>query len=167
MDPVDLKLQKMRLLGTLVINAGTGTVNIDDTCFMQPARADFPVLIVKGKTVLEIYHATRQYLSEADESHNFNPSGAPYLDVTDTDMADQYPSEIRGLIHVIGNVTIQHSGIYRGAILVQGTVTVDTDAPQIIWDRNLIMNPPLGYSSNPASTTMILQSQSWTRQASP
>jgi hypothetical protein len=164
----DLKLSNMRLLGTLVIDASpSGWVTIDKSVFMQPARADFPALIIKGTAALQIDSTGSQYLSESSQGHNFNPSGAPYLGVTNTNTADNYPNEVRGLIHVIGNVFFWNNGIYRGAVLVQGAVTVESDSPQIIWDRNLIMNPPLGYSSNPTSTSMIMQSQTWARQASP
>ena len=34
---------------------------------------------------------------------NFNPAGAPYNGSTDTDKADTYPNEIRGLVHVEGS----------------------------------------------------------------
>jgi hypothetical protein len=164
----NVTIQQMRLCGTLVIDAGTGTVTVNNINLLEPAREEFPVLIIKGNTVLQPQNdASYPNLSEAAYYHNFNPSGAPYLGAADNDMTDNYPNEIRGLIHVTGNVTISNSGIFHGAILVQGTVTVNGGSPQIIWDPKLIANPPLGYSSNPASTNMILQSQSLSRQASP
>jgi hypothetical protein len=163
----DRTIRNIRLHGTLVIDASGKKVVIDQTCFMQPLRPDLPVLIVKGDVDFSFESAgTSQYLSESAQGHNYNPAGAPYLNSTDSDLADNYPSEIRGLIQVIGNVRFRKPGVFRGALLVQGTVTVEDD-PQIYHDRNLILNPPWGYSSAPNGTSMIVQAQSWTRQPAP
>lgn len=163
----NLNITNMRLLGTLVIDAGTGTVDISGRVFMQPARPDYPVLIIKGKTILRIDSYPNLTLNESNSNKNFNPIGAPYNGSTDTDTSDSYPSEIQGLIHVNGDVELRQQGNYRGAVLVQGIVNVNGGSPTIIWDSNLIDNPPWGYSSTPKSTSMIVQRQSWIRQSSP
>ena len=163
-----LRIRRVRLCGTLIINAGTKRVTIDRNCFLEPFRDDFPVLIIKGETTLGLSSTgSYEYLSESTEGHNFNPAGAAYQGTADTDTVDSYPSEIRGLVHVIGNVTFSGSGVYRGAVVVQGGVTVASGTPRIVQDSNLILNPPWGYSSDPNSSSMIVQLQTWTRQPAP
>lgn len=165
----DLVIRNTRLYGTLVINAGTRSVTIDQSCSMRPYRDDFPVLVIKGYAVYLGLDSTgaNEFLDEAQLGHNFNPPGAPYQNAADAGQTGRYPSEIRGLVHVMGTTYLTASGVYRGALLVQGKLTLTSGSPQFIHDRNLILNPPLGYSSNPNGTDMILQSRSWTRQAPP
>jgi len=160
-----LHISNARIHATLIINVGTSTLTLNNVCFMQPYRTDFPVLICKGSLVLSLTSSAP--LSEATDGHNYNPLGAPYHESTDSDQSDSYPSEIRGLVHVIGALSFQGNYVHRGAIMVQGTASVLTEGATIYHDRNLIMNPPWGYSSTPNSAAMILQSQTWTRQASP
>lgn len=162
-----ITLKNMRLLGTLVIDAGGGTVTIDDQCFMEPFRPDLPVLLIRGTAQMGLKSTGGDaQFRESSIGHNFNPPGAPYLGVTNNDTLDVYPSEIRGLVHVIGNVTFINRGVYRGAVLVQGTVTI-TDRQYFHHDRQLIMNPPWGYTSDPHGTAMIVQPLMRTRRPSP
>jgi hypothetical protein len=43
--------------------------------------------------------------------------GAPYEGVWDEDLDDVYPNEIRGLIHVMGTLTLQQTARIVGTIL--------------------------------------------------
>ena len=156
----DLTLSTMRLLGTLVVDVGSGRLTIANACLMESYRDDFPVLIVKGAVDADLQGG---FLAE---SSNFNPPGAPYLGQTDTDKTDQYPSEIRGLLHVIGNITFTSNGVYRGVCVVDGSVTV-SGTPTFVHDPSLMLNPPLGYTDDPESTEMIIDAQSWTCQPAP
>ncbi len=164
----NLTIARSRLLGTLIVDAGNGTVSIENSCFMEPYRPDFPVLLIKGTTNLALRSTGgNQFLRESREGHNYNLPGAPYQGQTNNDQRDSYPSEIRGLIHVIGDVTFADSGVYRGAVLVQGKVQIGMlRNPRIYHDRDLIINPPWGYSSDPDNTSMIVQPRTWTRQPS-
>lgn len=162
-----ITLRNMRLLGTLVIDAGSGTVTIDDQCFMEPFRPDLPVLLIRGTAQMGLKSTGgNDQFRESSVGHNFNPPGAPYQGVTNDTKQDIYPSEIRGLVHVIGNVTFTNTGVYRGAVLVQGTVNITT-GQYFHHDRQLIMNPPWGYSSDPNGTAMIVQPLTRTRRPSP
>lgn len=156
----DLSLGRMRLLGTLVVDVGTGTLTIENNCLMEPYRDDFPVLIVKGAVDADLQGGS------LSESSNFNPPGAPYEGQTDSDKNDSYPSEIRGLMHVIGNVTFGFDAIYRGVCMVDGSVTV-SGTPTFVHTPSLMLNPPLGYTDDPESTEMIIDAQSWTCEPAP
>ena len=156
----DLSMGRMRLLGTLIVDVGSGTLTIEQNCLMESYRDDFPVLIVKGAVDADLQGGS------LSESSNFNPPGAPYLGQTDTDKNDSYPSEIRGLMHVIGSVTFSSNGVYRGVCIVDGSVTV-SGTPTIVHDPSLMMNPALGYTDDPTSTEMIIDAQNWTCQPAP
>lgn len=162
----DISLSKVRLNGTLVIDAPGRTVTLDDQCFIAPFRDDFPALIVKGNLALGLKSNAKPLLQENTIHHNFNPAGAPYLGTADIDLTDSYPNEVQGVIHVIGNVSIPESGVYRGSLLVQGGVSVAASV-QFIHDSELLMNPPIGYSSDPDGVLMLIQSGTWSREPSP
>ncbi len=144
----DLAISNCRINGTLVIDCPGKTVTISSTVFMSPARPDYPVLIVNGMLTIQ---TTGAALSEVTNSTNFNPAGAPYQGVADSDMLDTYPGEIQGLVHCTDKLTITGSSIIRGAVICEstdGTQAVYTDnTPQIIYDPTLFTNPPMGYTS--------------------
>jgi hypothetical protein len=144
-----LTISNCRVNGTLVIDAPGQTVTISGSVFMQPARPDYPVLIVNGK--LTLMADSTVPLSEATNTTNFNPAGAPYQGVTDTDQTDTYPCEIDGLIHSNDKTVVQGNQLIRGALICEstdGTQAVYLDgAPQIIYDPTLYTTPPMGYTT--------------------
>jgi hypothetical protein len=84
---------------------------------------------------------------------NFNPDGAAYDGLTDTDTGDQYPSEIQGLVHVTDELTINRAGRIRGALICEsdaGGATLDMDSSdfQVIYDKALLTTPPPYYTSS-------------------
>lgn len=125
-------IQHARVHGTLIINAGTGLVKIDDQVFLHPARDDYPALIVLGDLEMNFTSSGSstyaRYLRESDRDVNYNPSGAAYLGHSDTDDWDWFPSEIRGLVHVTGNVDWKQTGRVRGSLLVEGGVNIHNAA---------------------------------------
>ena len=160
----NLAISIVRVCGTLIVDVGNGTLTIG-TCLMQPYREDFPVLIVKGS--VNAYMQTPQLAEGAPNSHNLNPSGAPYQGVSDSDTADTYPLGLFGLVHIIGELTVQDCGVSKGVFVVDGQVTVAGTASQITHDSGLMLNPPLGYTDDPNSTAMIIRGGSWSRQPAP
>lgn len=141
----DMTIKDSRIHGTLIIETGSSKkVIIDNAVFMQNYRSDCPVLIVEGN--LEIKHNSCDYpLSEALKSTNFNPVGAPYEGESDDDMLDEYPNEIRGLIHATGYVKLYDSARIVGAIICENEATVE-GANTIIHDVGLYASPPEGYT---------------------
>jgi hypothetical protein len=158
----DLRLETMRLLGTLIVDLGSGTLYVQGAS-MDPYREDFPVLIAKGS----VYQNTAGVaLDESNEHHNYNPPGAPYQGETDSDTSDSYSSGVRGLIHIIGYAEFDQVGLQRGAIVVDGQAEISA-ATTLTHDPDLMYNPPLGYANDPNSTAMVIRSGSWSRQPAP
>ena len=59
-------------------------------------------------------------LDEQDLATNFNPPGAPFNGITDSDQTDDYSSEIQGLAHVRGQLLMTQSAEIDGIV---GVVT--------------------------------------------
>ena len=124
-------------------------VTPDNQLFWQPARPDFPALIVVGDLVL--HYSSDMALSEAANGVNYNPTGAPHDGVSDLDRTDSYPSEVRGLVHATGVVKMDESFVLRGALLSGSTATsdaIDVNDEQctILHDPRPLASPPPWYT---------------------
>ena len=139
-----LTIKNTRIYGTLIIRATGQAVTVEDAISMQNYRSDFPVLLVEGNLVIKPDSATK-LLSEAACNSNFNPVGAPYDGAYDTDKADQYPNEIRGLVHVKGSLKLEQTARIVGVVLCEGTVTV-AGTNTILYDADLSASLPEGYT---------------------
>jgi hypothetical protein len=145
----DITLKNSRINGTLVVICPGKKLTVDNSVYVHPARADFPSLIVNGD--IEFRFTTSAALSEAGNSTNFNPPGAPYNGMSDIDLLDTYPSEIRGLVHVTGTVKVSGAGLIRGALISaeNSTDSVDVDGNfTIVHDPALWSNPPQFYTTS-------------------
>ncbi len=140
----NLTIRKCRIYGTLVVLAGTGTVTVDDPVFLHNYRSDFPTLLVSGGLIIKNTSTTTQ-LSEASCLTNFNPSGVPYSGVTDTDRADTYPNEIRGLVHATGTLRLQQTAAIIGAVICNGEIHVE-GTNTITYTPSLYSCPPKRYT---------------------
>jgi Tfp pilus assembly protein PilX len=156
----DFTIRNCRVNGTLVISCPGKTVTIAANVLLQPARADFPALIVDGNLVLAFDSAGA--LAETSSNTNFNPAGAPYSGASDSDTSDSYPSEIQGLVHARGVVKLDQTSRVRGALISESTALLSaidvSGTPQVIYDANLVKAPPMGYTTNAA---MAVQAGSW------
>jgi hypothetical protein len=135
-------LKNVRIEGTLVIRCRE-LVLMDELLIHSPSR-DQPALIVDGDVTMK-FRSTDARLGEPALGTNFNPRGAPFRGGADSDTEDDYPSEIQGLVHVTGDVTLRSTALVRGAILCEGTVACD-GSNQIIHDPELADSPPVGYT---------------------
>jgi len=140
----NLTLRNCRIYGTLIILAGTHSVTIDNAMFMQNYRSDFPVLLVQGNVDFKLKSVTES-LSEVACDTNFNPTGAPYKGTSDSDKSDEYPNEIRGLIHIKGSLTLWETTRTVGVVICEGTVTCQGTSTAL-YDTSLYANPPQGYT---------------------
>lgn len=162
----DITIQKLRVLGTLVIINTGHKVTISGPVFMQPARSDYPALLVKGQLVLQ-YDSTTT-LSEASAGFNFNPIGAAYQGATDSDTADTYPCEIQGLVHSTDQSLMLNNALIRGAFICESNASSDAvrlnGNAAVIYDPTLYSNPPMGYTT---SVTMKILAGSWQQSVLP
>jgi cytoskeletal protein CcmA (bactofilin family) len=140
----NLLIRDCRIYGTLVVQAGTGTVTVDSSVLMQNYRSDFPTLLVSGNTIIKCTSATTQ-LSEVTLAMNFNPTGAPYNGGTDNDKKDTYPNEIQGLVHVEGSLRLQQTARIVGAVVCNGSITCE-DTNTITYTPSLSACPPRWYT---------------------
>ena len=155
----DITLRAFRLQGTLVIRAPGKKVKIDSAALLESARSDYPTLLVDGD--LEIKTSGRTLvLSEFSWLTSFNPPGAPYAGQADSDFLDTYPNEIRGLIHVLGNVRITSSAVIKGCMIVEGEVDCES-YPDLQYSGWLYDSPPVGYSQ---ATGMEVVANSWNQE---
>jgi hypothetical protein len=148
----DVTIKNSRIVGTLVVFAPGFKVILDNDLVMEPARSDYPALIVTANELV-IQSGSTSVLSESSAGVNFNPAGAPAAGVTDSDLVDQYPNLLKGLIHVTGRVNIKSSLNIRGAIISESTaaadaIDVENASPMIKYDSSLFTNPPQGYTSS-------------------
>ncbi|MFC1635708.1 hypothetical protein ACFL5Z_12780 [Planctomycetota bacterium] len=140
----DILIQKFRLQGTLIVRLGTKKLTLDREVLMQNYRSDYPVLIIDGDMELKIdsYSAT---LSEVVDSRNYNPPGAPYQGQSDSDLTDEYPNEVQGLVHVTGFLKLNNTARVKGAIICEGSVEC-ANKNTIIHNPSLYAIPPEGYT---------------------
>jgi hypothetical protein len=140
----NLQIDTSRIHGTLIVSCPGKKLVIDNESFLHAYRADYPVLIVDGIVDIKLKSASLT-LDESQRGANYNPPGAPYLGQSDDDQADQYPTEIQGLVHIKGALASYETSRVRGTIICEDAVTIET-ALEIIHNPSLYTNPPEGYT---------------------
>ena len=78
---------------------------------------------------------------------NLNPPGTPYNGASNTTQTDSYPSELDGLIHVIGatSIYLDDKTYIKGTLVTDGTI-LTTGASAVSADPALLANPPKFYA---------------------
>jgi hypothetical protein len=140
----DLVIKNSRIYGTLIVELGSGTLTLDGAILLHNYRSNFPVLIVEGNVVIKCTSADTM-LSESTADTNFNPVGAPYEGVWDSDSTDSYPNEIRGLVHIVGSLKLQQTARIVGAVICDGPVYAEENNT-IVHSPGLYAIPPDGYT---------------------
>jgi hypothetical protein len=158
----DVTVRNLRVHGTLIIRAIGKKVILENSVFLQSYRADYPALLIEAKDIQFNQDASAR-LSENALNTNFNPAGTPYNGVADTDQLDLYPCEIRGFVHVIGDLETTMPFRLRGVLFCSGTIKT-SDTAEFIRDPRLYVNPPVGYIE---PGPMKPQSPTWTRSVWP
>ena len=156
----DITFDNLRLSGTLVVDAGLGTITFKE-CLLEPSRDDFPTLILIGNVR---FSANQSVIIENQAGRSLNPIGSPYLGQEDSDQSDQFPVLVKGLVHIVGSLEIASSfTAFRGTLLVEGPACVSLSCT-IESLPGLTRNPPIGYSETTNTTQMIVSRGSWSRQ---
>ncbi len=152
-----MTLRDSRIIGTLVVK-NVGTLTLAGSLFLQSSSASMPALIVDG--AMDVQLSTTD-LSEATFLTNFNPSGVAYQGGTDIDVSDFYPSQIRGMVAVFGNLTIQSSGTLNvvGPVLATGSATI-SGAFIGVDDSGCATTPASGFTDTP---TYTIDDTTWKR----
>ncbi|MEZ6068068.1 MAG: hypothetical protein R3B90_20675 [Planctomycetaceae bacterium] len=155
-----LAISQLRVVGTIVLlNPGSGS-SVSGSVRWDPAVTNYPALIVMGGIDLRYSEAV---LDEVTQLTNFNPTGTPYEGAVDSDILDNYPSSINGLVYVSGDVNLpadaQNSAL-RG-VLVAATSRCNSDI-NLTYRSTYHNHPPPGFASgNP----MKIAPGSWRRTA--
>jgi hypothetical protein len=144
-------VENCRVYGTLVVICPPGNrVTIDKAVLMQACRSDMPALLVQGEAEIR-FDSGPAALSELLLSTNFNPMGAAFDSISDTDALDVYPSEIRGLVHVSDRVRLDGSPLIQGALICSSPDNSNAcridGLPSIHYTPGLFTNPPLWYTT--------------------
>jgi hypothetical protein len=148
-----------RIYGTLVlINPKAGsTFGEGGTMVMEPAKPGLPAIICSEKELK--FKTINVGLVESQWQTNFNPTGAPYDGVTDSDTTDTYTGEIKGLI--LGEKKIKFE---QGYTKVTGSIYSSTDKVEVkngtldlTHDTKDYLNPPPGFVG-PETIRILLQS---------
>ena len=143
-DDHDLTIKNTRIQGTLIVRLGTKKLTLDNAVFIQNYRSDYPALIIDGDMEMK-HHSCSEMLSEAAENTNYNPPGAPYQGQSDSDMVDEYPNEVQGLVHITGSLKLKDTARVKGAIICEDSVLCE-EQNTIIHNSSLYAIPPEGYT---------------------
>ncbi len=154
-----LVIKNSRIEGTLVLlNAGDGT-RVDNSISWKPAIPNFPALMVQGS--IEFSWDRYVPLTESWQGVNFNPPGAPYNGVSDSDQSDSYPAVLEGLVYISDDLEIQKESAYSGVIIAQGMVALSKSS-NFTYQSTYLNNAPPGFS---AGTDMQIVPGTWKRVA--
>jgi len=139
-------IAESRIVATVVlVNPASGS-GVQNAVNWEPAVANYPALLVDGSMTLEFGNAP---LSEATVKANFNPAGTPYLGSEDNDKKDEYPSLIRGLVYVSGDLTVHQTPTVEGVLVVGNTLLASGQAGSAVltltYQQTFLDNPPPGF----------------------
>ncbi len=158
-----LQVQDLRVFGTLVLLNPAPSSTIQNKVHFEPARPNFPSLLVKGS--IEVRYDSGSQLSESSLGVNFNPIGTPYQGSADTDTSDNYPSIIKGLVFVSGqlNLALDVFDSAVDGVVVCGSIVPNSNLA-LTYRSTFFDFPPPGFA---AGSTMKVAPGSWVRAVSP
>ena len=149
--------QDCRIVGTLVLlNAGSESSIRSGSLNWEPARDNFPALLVDGNFSIQM---TTAGLSESRLDANFNPPAAPYPYANgsaDNDTQDIHLSEINGLLYATGDLETAGALNLNGSLMTEGQLTIRGTHT---WHGTSVFrqNPPPGFSG-PEEIRVLLKS---------
>jgi Tfp pilus assembly protein PilX len=137
-----LKIKDSRILGTLVLLNCPSSSRVEGHVRWDHFVTNQPALLVDGDIE---FRFKDDDLEESKKNTNFNPVGSAYAGIEDSDMTDEYPSSIVGLVYVSGTLDISGSSIKTvdGVVLCNAVVA---DADSIFdYDATYLITPPPGF----------------------
>jgi hypothetical protein len=137
-----IRISACRIVGTLVLlNVGANSEFFIDLN-IAPAVPNYPSLMIQGD--IEFFHDAATVLSEDVAGISYNPPGTPYEGQEDTDIADTYPTVIKGLVYVSGNVISFDNPAFDGVLVVGNTMTIQ-QLLDVNYQSTYLTNPPPGF----------------------
>jgi hypothetical protein len=129
-----LVIKQCRIVGTLFLINPKSDSRIEISINWQPARADYPALIIDG-ACLEII--TNQDLSEADISFvDLNLPG----EIGYGSVISVFPNEINGLVYSTGKLILDQNSKIKGAVIAGGDIELK-DYSSCIYNADIYNNP--------------------------
>lgn len=144
-----VSIQECRIVGTLIVR-NASVLTLDKTICWEPARNNFPALLVQGDCELRVVDGV---LQESATFTNFNPTSTPYQGASNATLTDQYPSIIAGIVYCTGNLIIDgkgksHQPTIQGVVIAGGNCYVKkTVNVSIEYDNIFAANPPPGFGA--------------------
>lgn len=154
----NIEVKNCRIVGTLVLlNPGSGC-RVSSAVRWDTVVPNYPALLVDGN--IELRHSSSN-LDENTHGINFNPPGTPYEGTSDSDQSDLYPSGIRGLVFVNGQLGNASSGgnPVDGVVICQSMQLWSTCT--FTYRSTFLNYPPPGFASG---DPMRISPGSWQKQ---
>ena len=152
-----IRFRNCRIVGTIVLLNASSVSRVSGGVNWAPALANYPALMVQGP--LNLYHDGLLPLDEAARGVNFNPNHTPYQSTWDFDTLDTYPSVIKGLIYVTGNVRIRDDPVVDGAIVAGSLGPCCSGVTlNLTYQPTYLDNPPPGFA---APARMVIAPGTW------
>ncbi len=159
-----LVIENSRILGTLVIlNPGT-TCIVQGSMRWDPVSPNYPALMVNGNAQFATSQAA---LDEGLQGTNFNPTGAPYDGVVNSNTSDQFTSSIKGLVYVSGQFKLSINlavSAFDGAIVCGSFQEDAASSANFTYRPTHYHYPPPGFATG---STMQVVPGTWQRSAMP
>lgn len=160
-DRATIRIRPGRYRCTLLVNGYSGRTDqkliVEDEVLWEPHRSVLPILIVKGVSEVRLGGSTHPVNESATASPtinmNLNPPGSsgegtPYAGATNSTSIDVYPSELNGLVYVMGtgtNVYLEKQLVVNGTVIADGDI-ITADTTGFILNSTLVTNPPVGFA---------------------
>jgi Tfp pilus assembly protein PilX len=145
-----LQITSCRAVATLVINLGASAqLQTTGQFLLQPPQQNFPTLIVNAGAGTVSLQGSSLALSESSSNVNFNPAGTPYNGTSNATTTDSYPTQIQGLVHIIGTTASVNLG---SNLVLVGTLISDAALSpsggfSATWSNTIYSTPPLGFTT--------------------
>jgi hypothetical protein len=116
--------------------------------------AGLPALLATEKDVT--IDPSNAGLVESDLQINFNPPGTPHAGGSDSDLADTYASEIRGLIYATHKIKFNNRPSLTGAAVAGDNIEISGPL-DVTYNPSYFHNPPPGFNG-PEEIRILLDS---------
>ena len=145
-----VEIIKSRIEGTLALLDCKSGSKLKDDVHWNAVAPGMPALVVEGDFSIEL---AENSLDESAHSTNFNPLHTPYRGDGDNDENDFYPSRVRGLVVVTGNLEVDSAEAtsLHGGLYVLGDLNQKTHL-QVHRDDRIQTNPPPGFRTTVGMT---------------